>query len=128
MSTSTIPVRSYCYDDDDFRYVIKNNGSYDLMDRSDENVTVSNETSAQSINYTALTPCNASDTIIGKGKGVNCDGRCLHAAEWCNGESYRYCADSRVSWNDPVLCSNETFWRNISCDWTYEGQLYPGGV
>ncbi len=43
---STIPVRSYCYDDDDYT-VIKNNGSYDLVDRSDEDLSASSGTSAQ---------------------------------------------------------------------------------
>ena len=123
---STIPVRSYCYDDSDFRYVIQNNGSYDLMDRSDENVTVSSETSAQSINYTALTPCSYSYSDS-DWQGVICNGLCGPAAAWCNDKTNGYCADSGVNTNNPVLCSDEAFWRNISCDWTYPGgQLYPG--
>ena len=54
---STIPVRSYCYGDDDY-IRIKKNGSYDLVDRSDEDLSVS---SAQSTNYTALAQCTQSD-------------------------------------------------------------------
>ena len=119
---STIPVRSYCYEDYDFRNAIKNNGSYDLMDRSDENVTVSSETRAHSINYTALTPCSYDDWD----QGVNCDGLCRLAAVWCDDKIDLYCADSGVNTNNPVLCSNDTFWRNISCDKTYRGQFYAG--
>ena len=56
---STFPVRSYCYYGGTINYeTIKNNGSYDLMDRSDKSLPLSNETSSKSINYTALTPCS----------------------------------------------------------------------
>ena len=119
---STSPVRSYCYDDDDFRNN-KKNGSYDLMDRSDENITRSSETRAQSINYTALTPCNSSRS--NGEQSVNCDRDCVNAAYWCNDKWDAYCQESGVNTNDPVLCSDETLWQNISCDWTLT-QFYPG--
>ena len=56
----TMPVRSYCYLERDFMQ-IENNGAYDFLDRSDEDLTMSKNTSSQSINYTALTPCTAGD-------------------------------------------------------------------
>ena len=122
---ATTPVRSYCYWDVVFRIYIKNNGSYDLMDRSDESLPVSSENRAQSINYTALTTCNSNSD--GYGQGVTCDGWCGHAAHWCNDKrDERYCEDSGVRMNDPVLCSDDAFWRNISCDYTEYGQFYPG--
>ena len=91
----TTPVRSYCYGDNDFTG-IKNNGSYDLVDRSDEDLSVSSVTSAQSINYTAaLTQCTVSDGDA----GVKCDGDCVHAAYWCNDNWENYCSDSRSEEN-----------------------------
>ena len=71
---STTPVRSYCYKNFEFRR-IKNNGFYDLIDRSDEDLHVSSVTSARSINYTALAQC----TYKGDA-GVMCDGFCYHTA------------------------------------------------
>ena len=119
---STTPVRSYCFDDNDFTR-IKNNGSYDVVDRSDEDPFRSSVTSAQGINYTAvLTQC----TVRDRDAGVKCDGDCVHAVYWCNDNSENYCSDSGVRRTDAGLCSHPTFWKEISCNLTYGGQLYPG--
>ena len=63
---------------------IKNNGAYDLVDRSDEELSVSMSilTSAPSINYTALVPCGVA--------GVKCDGWCVRTADWCNDKTEKY--------------------------------------
>ena len=123
---------------------IKNNGAYDLVDRSDEELSVSMSilTSAPSINYTALVPCGVA--------GVKCDGWCVRTADWCNEKTEKYCADLGVKTSDPRLCSNTTFWQELkwsyvrksflqrdpsyydpivqelSCNLTDDGQLYPG--
>ena len=126
---STIPVRYYCLDNDFSEK--KNNGSYDLIDRTDEDISVSKVTSAQSINYTALAHCTDGDY----GAGVECEGYCEHTATWCNDKFERYCDDSGVwpsisgVWmTDPRLCSHPTFWQDIlSCNYTdYLGHFYPG--
>ena len=120
---STIPIRYFCYDDDEFGQ-IKNTGVYELLDRTDEELSVSTVTSGRSINYTALAPCTFSDGDV----GVKCDGGvCLHTAIWCNEKwGKRYCKDSRVMTTDPRLCSQPTFWQEKSCNYTYRGHIFPG--
>ena len=123
-SMSTVPLRYYCYDDDDDDYKkIRNNGSYDLVDRSDENITVSiTDTFRQNFNFTALAPCTDDDGD----QGVMCDGECRWSTGWCNNRFKYDCQDSGVITNDPTLCANHTFWENISCDLTWNGQFYSG--
>ena len=116
---STIPVRYYCYDDDNLN-IIKNNGSYELLDRTDEDLSVS--TIGRSINYTALAPC----THWEGDAGVWCGSSCWHTALWCNDKLEKYCEDSWVRTTDPRLCSHPTLWQEISCNKTSGGQLYPG--
>ena len=80
--------------------------------------------SSQSINYDVLVKCS-----VGYGEGVMCDGRCLHASLWCydhQDTSIHYCKDSGVMINDTDLCSNDDFWKKISCDLTIHGTNYPG--
>ncbi len=129
---TTIPVRKYCYDDDVFPE-IQNNGSYELLDRSDENLLMSNVTSAQSINYTAaLAPCTDNSGSVVKGAGVMCERLslrvCIHTARWCNDKAEGYCEDSKVWRTDPGLCSHPTFWQNISCNYydVWTRLHYPG--
>ena len=117
---STIPVRSYCYNRITFDETI-NNGAYDLLDRSDEDLSENSVSSAQSINFTALVSCTKSD-----GDGVLCAGGCKHTAIWCNEKWDGYCEDSGVWRTDPRLCSHPTFWQERSCKMTSEGHLYPG--
>ena len=86
-------------------------------------------TSSQSINYDALGKCGYSH-----GDGVRCNGGCHHAGTWCNdhhatsmdGSMIHYCKDSGVVINDTELCSNDDFWKQISCDLTIRGTHYLG--
>ena len=121
---STIPVRYYCYRDYDVLDRTKYNGSYELLDRSDESLSMPKVSNVQSINYTALTRCTKD--YFRDEEGVSCDGDCEHTANWCNDKvTVRFCADSGVWKTDPRLCSHPTFWEEISCNMTY-GHLYPG--
>ncbi len=119
---STIPVRYYCYRDRDFKK-IQNNGSYELIDRADEDLPVSSVISAKSINYTAaMAPC----TYSGNADFI-CNEYCKSPYEWCNAKYERiYCSDSGVWMSDPVLCSHPTFWRDRSCNLFLYAEFYPG--
>ena len=126
-TTATVPVRSYCFglvpdfpvqngnhiwgnlDEDD--------GAYDNIDRSDEDINQTDETGRYNINYTALEHCtNRSFTNLGS-NGIMCDDICTEVQFWCYEESGNaaYCKDAGVSSLDSILCSNHTFWQNISC-------------
>ena len=115
---STVPARSYCL------HIRQNTQSgevggdyaYDLIDRGDEEVR--DKAARTNINYTALTTCtNYAATAMDP--GVKCDSNCMISNRWCLGERDLYCEDQGgVSMIDPFLCSNHTFWQNISCDAT----------
>ena len=76
---------------------------------------------SQSINYDALVPCTDD---YGE-DGVECDGVCrpaaghVYDAGWCNDMLVEYCEDSGVMTNDTDLCSDDDFWKQISCDLTW---------
>ena len=110
----TIPFRYYCYHDNDIKK-IQNNGSYDLLDRSDEDLSI-RVTRNQSINYKAvLTPCTDRDGDA----GFECNGQCWHTAFWCNDKRDGFCDHSGVRRNDPRLCLEPTtFWQEINCKLT----------
>ena len=83
-------------------------------------------TSSQGIDYDALVPCDDN-------QGVMCDGDCLPAHWWCHDHpslTDYHCMDSGVMTDDTNLCSNDDFWKQISCDINYtlhEGIThYPG--
>ena len=127
LNMPTIPLRYYCYRDYKVKE-IRNNGSYDLLDRSDEDLPVSSVSTIkiskyQNINYTALATCD-----IGI-PGVMCDEVCWDTTEWCTEQpwSTMYCENSGVSTRDPGLCSHPTFWQEIGgCNWYHKGLLVPG--
>ena len=127
----TTPVRYYCHWDDGMTGLNekrKNNGAYDLLDRSDEDLDLSVSsiiTSTQSIiNYTALNTC--SEGWMDGNVGFECNGHCMPTGWWCNDKDKEYCPDSGVWTNDPRICSNSTFWQEISCNFTSLHYNYPG--
>ena len=94
---------------------------------------MSSVTRIKSINYTALTPCTtrrvefySTSSAHDGDAGLVCDGNCPHNAVWCNDKRDGFCDDSGVRTTDPGLCSDPTFWQEISCNWTEFGQLYAG--
>ena len=103
---STKPVRSNCLIAELTNWELtgkEDNGAYDLVDRSDESLNMSSETSDQSINFTALTPCPGYN-----GEGRRCGAECVDNYLWCNnqwGDSVRKsCGDSGVTMIDLELC------------------------
>ena len=78
-------------------------------------------TSSHGINYEALKPCNGI-----QGPGVACDGLCRLTLYWCNNHDTQYCEDGEVRTNNPDLCSNDDFWRQVSCNVTLDGKVNPG--
>ena len=103
----------YCYNEDQY----KNNGKFDIIDRSDEqNINIA---TVKNISYTAFTQCNDSFNNL----GVMCEDECLRSAGWCTdddvvgydgvGSTGQVCHN--ISSTDDQLCSNYTFWSNVSC-------------
>ena len=80
-------------------------------------------TSSQSLNNEALVTC----TDDAGDEGVMCDGKCYPAALWCNDMMVDDCEDPGVMTNDLDLCSDDEFWKQISCNMTVDGdKVYPG--
>ena len=106
---------SYSCFDSDFSFSfseIKNNGSYDRIDRSDEDINTIVVSTRLDINYTALKHC-----LVDEQDGFMCNNYCRKSSKWCYEERYaEHCLEAGVNVNDKILCSNETFWRNISCN------------
>ena len=85
-------------------------------------------TCSQSVNHThdALVYCTNDDTN-GLGDGIMCRGVCQHASIWCHDQIVDYCEESGVMTNDTDLCSNDDFWKPISCDLKVNGTThFPG--
>ena len=122
---SSVPARSYCYDTID-RNV--NDHAYDFIDRIDENISQIQDTAYRpNINYTALTTCNGEDIDGRPTPGLRCDSSCEYIGFWCRGYGHWYCDEQGVSINDPSLCSNHTFWKNISCGVTLPNNNFLEG-
>ena len=129
---STDPPRSYCFGFEDpfwgagwasiFGGLLENNGKYDNIDRSDEDITQVDETSQTSINYQALTQCTDRSMEGNLGhNGLMCGDACLGMFVWCHeGFPTDFCDNAGVDIMNRHLCSNYTFWHNISCDVTFE--------
>ena len=78
-------------------------------------------TSSQGINYDALKKCTNTGL-----ESMMCEGVCLNGFHWCNDLMPQYCSDSEVMTNDLELCADDERWEKISCDLTWNGQVYPG--
>ena len=118
---NTVTSRSICVKDKNIE--ILNNGSYDLIDRSDEQI--SKKERKERINYPALENC----TIPSFADGVYCNQpSCVPNFQWCSKSQPNDCIDSGVKTNDAILCSNHTFWQNvnISCDIKIGPKIYKG--
>ena len=103
---------SYSCFDSDFSFSFsENNGSYDRIDRSDEDINTIVVSTRLNINYTELKYCSVAEQ-----DGVMCNNRCRRSNRWCYEERYaEYCPEAGVNVNNKIMCSNETFWRNVSC-------------
>ena len=74
------------------------------------------------LSFASLKTCNS--TIYrqtGPGQitnpGLECDGRCVEIGYWCKEDNPQWCPElgERVQTNDPVICSNSSFWRTQTC-------------
>ena len=113
---NTTPVRSYCHKDPQ----TLNDNAYDTIDRSDEDV-FKVDAARTRIDFTAIKSCERYSY-----PGMECSGTCVLNNQWCSDESPSYCAESGIFTNDPVLCSNHTFWKNIPCLQTINRTLVQG--
>ena len=86
--------------------------SYELLDRSDEDIIRS-----LSQNFSQQTPCTTNKPPFNP--GLVCGNECLPSEEWCDGARPRDCGNGVTS-TSADLCSNHTFWRNISCEFLSE--------
>ena len=103
-------------------------GGYDNIDRSDENINDADRWD-RTLNYTTLEYCTDYDVSYNPFRhGVMCNGLCLNVADWCQSYNSENCGDLRV--NDPVLCSNYTFWQNITCTFlmVYDNMTLPTDI
>ena len=107
-----------------------NNGQYDIIDRSDEDL---NNSKVENINLTKLHLCK--DDFDGN-PGVQCDehdSECIPRYEWCN-DSPKVCG--AITTGNSRVCSNPTFWKDIPCTFDvyssfdvlheYKGEVCPG--
>ena len=108
------PVRSYCH-----RHGTANDNAYDTIDRTDEDVF---KAARERINYTELQPCFRLGI-----PGTWCGGVCVWNQQWCSDESPNYCEHAGIYTNDTVLCSNHTFWKNITCTQYFNRSLIVQG-
>ena len=142
----TNPVRSYCFGSDNndngigtdfgndhlFGGLAKNDGRYDNIDRSDEDISQSDEVGRPNINYTALEPCTEWSINNIHHKGLTCGNHCLGIKNFCLNSATAFCSNAGVLSSDPVLCSNHTFWQNFDCNLKIESffglkpSYYPG--
>ena len=128
-SMPTDPVRAYCVDSSELELISKNNGSYDFIARTDEDIQNPIDTGRPNINYTALETCYRDDQLIHyKDPGVRCEGTCHWNGFWCRtlAGAQSFCLDSGIYNNDKFLCSNYTFWQNVSCDVYISDKWYEG--
>ena len=102
-----------------------NNGQYDIIDRSDENLI---ETKVEIADFSKLQFCQDSEG----NPGVQCDGNdniCIPRNEWCN--DFPKDCGSITTGND-IICSNNSFWKGASCNLGYppgvqsDGRVCPG--
>ena len=136
----TVPPRSYCFEfkslwgflggsssgvDRTFGGLERNDGGYDNIDRSDEEIIQSDDEGRVNVNlnYTALRHCWLPSLQNRGCNGRKCGDTCLGMEIWCRGIQNQYCENALVKSNDPVLCSNHTFWHNIDCDVNFYGGI-----
>ena len=106
---------SYCHDTEDTDSV------YDRIDRAD--VTFEG-TATVSINYTQLTPCYDRFGNPGLQCGEGED-NCLWSVDWCRNDKRKHCG---TFWSDdPTLCSNTNFWKNVTCTVYQYGEVETDG-
>ena len=111
---NTSPVRAYCHKDPGKL----NDNAYDTIDRSDEEDVFKVDAARKRLDYTTLTTCER----VGR-QGFHCSGACVLSHQWCSDQSPSYCSEYGINTNDPALCSNHTFWRNIPCVQTIDRTL-----
>ena len=84
---------------------------------------VSSQSHSQSINYKALVPCS----LLSENDAMKCGGNCWPSYYWCNEKFRKRCPDSGVMTNNPLLCSQDERWSNLTCDIDLVGsQLVDG--
>ena len=93
---------------------LANDQVYHCLTRQDEEI-IGKDKSEDTIDYESITPCNTTSRY----SGLMCGDTCVWTSEWCNPSvpATSCQAQSTFSSQDPVLCQNNTFWSNKSCDW-----------
>ena len=92
----------------------ENNGVYDNIGRGDEK-DLTRLVQSSPVNYTELQHCTDEDD-----PGVMCGESCWRASLWCR-EFSASCSTNTTQFSikDASLCSNTTFWSNVSCNTYY---------
>ena len=121
-STEIVQGHYYCYQN---LSGFVNNGEYDIIDRGDEqNIKLASK--HRKINHYNLEKCN--DTHNGS-PGVKCGTKCIPSQYWCNEGRPSVCpnGENQINTNDPQLCANHTFWRDVSCNVYRQGKVSSYG-
>ena len=148
---ATDPPRSYCFgigngntsdagtaigEEHMYGGLVKNDYRYDNIDRSDEDISQLDEVGRPNINYAAFQPCTEWNLMSNPHEyGLTCGDHCHGIQNFCNVVSSAYCSNAGILTNDPVLCSNYTFWQDFKCHLKmgypyhppyYNPSIYPG--
>ena len=91
---------------------LRNDGQYNAITREDEDNLDIVSTSAVSLDFSKLEHC-----IDNNNPGVWCGSRCYPNYGWCKLGTSDRCDDGVQVFNtqDPGLCQNSNFWRDVSC-------------
>ena len=105
-----------------------NDGQYNAITREDEDNLDIVSTSAVSLDYSKLEHCTPNNSYT---PGVMCGSLCAHNYRWCLARSSSQCDDGVqvFTTNNPGLCRNPTFWRDVPCTLYWpDGEIVARGL
>ena len=111
-NSNIAPNHHYCLKDIKSK---SNDGFYDTIDRSDENLEKSDNFDLQ-INLAAYNTC----VTLDNDPGALCGSTCLKNLWWCRKTGAVSCGSEKINTRDPRLCGNPSVWTNVSCRNYYE--------
>ena len=102
----------------------RNNGNYEAITREDED-NLDIVSTSTSLDYTKIEHCSNDGN-----PGVMCGSECLGTLSWCRAGSSNPCDDGAqvFTTNNPGLCRNSTFWRDVSCAFYGNGTIAARGL
>ena len=127
ITSELVDGHSFCIQSND-----RNDGGYDAISREDEDNLDIVSTSTISLDYSKLGHCNTSagDIDSAGNPGIKCGTRCMPSYGWCELGTSDPCDDGIqvFTTNNPGLCRNSTFWREVSCTTHYSSGIAAMGL